>query len=67
MICDLTYFRKVGQKYRNILVRFLVQMKKSKSHSEINRPLQVECSQHDRIVPDIGKHNIDNKKLQFST
>ena len=33
---DLTYFREVGQKYRNIFVRFLVQMKTSKSHSEIN-------------------------------
>ena len=36
---DLTYFREVGQKYRNIFVRFLVQMKTSKSHSEINWPL----------------------------
>ena len=27
----LTYFREVGQKYRNIFVRFLVQMKTSKS------------------------------------
>jgi hypothetical protein len=36
---DLTYFRGVGQKYRNIFVRFLVQMKTSKGHSEINRPL----------------------------
>ena len=33
---DLTYFREVGQKYRNILVGLLVQMKTSKSHSEIN-------------------------------
>ena len=29
----------VGQKYRNIFVRFLVQMKKSKYHSEITWPL----------------------------
>ena len=33
---DLTYFREVGQKYRNIFVRVLVQMKTSKSLSEIN-------------------------------
>ena len=38
---DLTYFREVGQKYRNIFVRFLVQMKTSKSHIEINWPLGV--------------------------
>ena len=36
---DLIYFRGVGQKYRNIFVRFLVQMKTSKSHSEIIWPL----------------------------
>ena len=36
---DLTYFREVGQKYRNIFVRFLVQMKTSKSHFEIIWPL----------------------------
>ena len=35
----LTYFRERGQKYKNIFVRFLVQMKTSKSHSEINWPL----------------------------
>ena len=37
IICILffIYFREVGQKYRNIFVRFLVQMKSSKSHSEI--------------------------------
>ena len=33
---NLTYFREVGQRYRNIFVRFLVQMKTSKNHSEIN-------------------------------
>ena len=37
---DLTYFREVGQKYRNIFV--LVQMKTSKSHSEINWPLAAQ-------------------------
>ena len=36
MSFDLTYFREVGQKYRNIFVRLLVQMKTSKDHSEIN-------------------------------
>ena len=36
---DLTYLREVGQKYRNIFIRFLFQMKSSKSHSEINWPL----------------------------
>ena len=30
---------RLGQKYRNIFVRFLVQMKTSKSHSEFNWPL----------------------------
>jgi hypothetical protein len=29
-------FREIGQKYRNIFVPFLVQLKTSKSHSEIN-------------------------------
>ena len=37
---DLTYFREVGQKNRNIFVHFLVQMKTSKSHSEIIWPLR---------------------------
>ena len=32
---DLTYFREVGQKHRNIFVRFLVERKTPKSHSEI--------------------------------
>ena len=30
---------EVGQKYGNVFVRFLVQMKTSKSNSEINWPL----------------------------
>ena len=38
----LTYFREVGQKYRIIFVCVLVQMKTSKSHSEIIWPLQNE-------------------------
>ena len=38
LLFDLMYFRVVG-KYRNILVRFLVQMKTSNSHSEIKWPL----------------------------
>ena len=33
---DLTYFREVGQKHRNIFVGFLIQMKTSENHSEIN-------------------------------
>jgi len=33
---DLTNSKEVGQKYRNIFVRFLDQMKTSKRHSEIN-------------------------------
>jgi hypothetical protein len=32
----LTHFRELGQKYRNILVRSLVQMKTLKFASEIN-------------------------------
>ena len=36
---DLNYFREVGQKYRNIFVHFLVQLKTSKSNSEIIWPL----------------------------
>ena len=39
IIFDLTYFREIGQKYRNIFVCFLVQMKTSKSHSKIKWPL----------------------------
>ena len=41
IICILyfNYFREVGQKYTYIFFCFLVQMKTSKSHSEINRPL----------------------------
>ena len=38
---EMIYFREVGQKYRHIFVCFLVQMKTSKSHSEINWPLVV--------------------------
>ena len=38
-VFDLTYCREVGQKYKNIFVEFLVQMKTTKSHSEINWPL----------------------------
>ena len=36
---DLTHFRELGQKYKNIFVRFLVQMKTSKFAFEINCPL----------------------------
>ena len=36
---DLTHFRKLGQKYRNILPRFLVEIKTLKFASEINWPL----------------------------
>ena len=38
LIC--TYFREVGQKYKNIFVRFLVQMKTLKFASEIYWPLK---------------------------
>ena len=47
---DLSYFREEGQKYRNILVRFLVQIKTSKSHSEINWPLKDEDEEMKRRV-----------------
>ena len=40
MICilffDLIHFRELGQKYKNIFVKFLVQMKTSKFAFEIN-------------------------------
>ena len=36
---DLTHFRELGQNYRNILVRFLVQIKTLKFASQINWPL----------------------------
>ena len=36
---DLTHFKELGQNYRNILVRFLVQIKTLKFGSEINWPL----------------------------
>ena len=47
IICILyfNYFREVGQKYTYIFFCFLVQMKTSKSHSEINRPLVVAHSE----------------------
>ena len=35
-VFDLAHFRELGQNYRNILVRFLVQMKTLKFASEIN-------------------------------
>ena len=47
-IFDLTYFREVEQEYRNIFVHILVQMKTSKSSSEIKWPLIVileKCKQ----------------------
>ena len=37
---DLTHFRELGQNYRNILVRFLVQIKTAKFASESNWPLK---------------------------
>ena len=46
---DLTYFREVRQKYRNILVRFLVQMKTSKSNSEIKWPLSLLSSKREHF------------------
>ena len=36
---DFTSFYRLGQKYKNIFVRFLVQMKTFKSPFEINLPL----------------------------
>ena len=36
---DFTHFRELGQKYKNIFVQFLVQMKTSKFAFEINWPL----------------------------
>ena len=36
---DLTHFRELGQNYRNILVRFLVEIKTLRFASEINWPL----------------------------
>ena len=37
---------KLGQKYKNIFVGFLVQMKTFKFAFEINRPLGFRCVQH---------------------
>ena len=36
VLSDLTHFRELGQKYKNIFVGFLVQMKTSKFDFEIN-------------------------------
>ena len=36
IIFDWTHFRELGQKYKNIFVQFLVQMKTSKFAFEIN-------------------------------
>ena len=38
---DLTSFYRLGQKYKNIFVHFLVQMKTLKSPFEINWPLVI--------------------------
>ena len=38
---DLTSFYRLGQKYKNIFVRFLVQMKTLKNPFEINWPLGI--------------------------
>ena len=54
------YLREVGQKYRNIFVRFLVQMKTSKSHSEINRPLGLcNAMNRDSIHPVYSDCNVE--------
>ena len=53
---DLTHLRELGQKYRNILVRFLVQMKTLKFASEINRPLG-SCAIH------VLSQELDRKQL----
>ena len=42
---DLTHFIELGQNYRNILVRFLVQIKNLKFASEIKWPLVRTCFQ----------------------
>ena len=41
---DLTSFYRLGQKYKNVFVRFLVQMKTLKSPFEINWPLTLQCN-----------------------
>ena len=43
---DLTSFYRLGQKYKNIFVRFLVQMKTLKSPFEINWPLVTNIINH---------------------
>ena len=50
---DLTHFRELGQNYRNILVRFLVQMKTLKFASEINWPLGAKCKGKTLLVIEI--------------
>ena len=46
---DLTHFKRLRQKYRNVFVYSLVQMNTSKSHSENNWPLVVACYKRLRV------------------
>ena len=50
---DLTHFRELGQKYKNIFVVFLVQMKIFKSAFEINWPLETT---HSKLGVFWGRH-----------
>ena len=45
---DLTHFRELGQKYKNIFVRFLVQMKTLNFAFEIIGPLALERNRNGR-------------------
>ena len=47
---DLIHFKELGQKYKNIFVRFLVQMKTSKFASEIIWPLRHTYTPHSQQV-----------------
>ena len=54
----LTHFRELGQKYKNIFIRFLVQMKTLNFAFEINWPLGNMFAIEDLSSVDVQKLNI---------
>ena len=66
----LTHFRELGQKYKNIFVRFLVQMKTSKFAFEINWPLestQLKDSSKQNKEIRISKFEYVKRKIELTT
>ena len=65
---DLTHFRELGQKYKNIFLRFLVQMKTSKFAFEINWPLVLTQSweryEINTFLPPVSSGYLDSVRYQ---